>query len=50
MKALACLFWGICAVAALALAHGDQDAINGVVGAGAVATILTVLAVIEGRP
>jgi hypothetical protein len=50
MKILASLFWAACVVAALALANGDEDAINGVVGAGAVAVIFTALAVIEGRP
>lgn len=50
MKTLAILFWTCCAIAATAWANGDERAVNGVIGAGFVAIVLTILAVIEGRP
>jgi hypothetical protein len=47
MKSLAVLLWAIVLVSIWFLAHGDEDAINGVVGGGICAIVATVMAVME---
>lgn len=47
MKTLAAILWVLCGLALIDHLHGNPTAINGVVGAGGCALIVTTLAVIE---
>lgn len=49
MKASAALFWALCALAALSMANGNPTAVNGVIGAAAIAAVFTALAVLDRR-